>query len=170
LYRSRLILLFKRLDYVFFLSLYNEMFVPVCSLTVLVFAVYIYQLQWNKVNGTQYTKFDCWRSPAVIWCPCSSTCIMDLPVQRTIPCWHKNRLSRTDSALAYRHRGCTELSIGWVDPWVGLSWIRQKYCIDYPVLSEVARHMYCIAASSIWAWFLVSWTHYNQCQVLAVCG
>jgi len=58
-------------------------------------------------------------SPRPYWFPCSSICIMDLPILRTIPfldvnglirqqanpCWHTNGLWRTSCMLACGHHG-----------------------------------------------------------------
>ena len=64
-------------------------------------------------------KPESWRPPAVIWCPRSSICIMDLLALRTIPClhenglarlraspfWHRNGLAVMDSVLVYGQSG-----------------------------------------------------------------
>jgi len=73
-------------------------FPPVADFSVAVFSVDILTV-------------DRWRLP-VIWCPRSSICIMDLSDLWTIPFLHCGRFrvgteidARTDSVLAYDHRG-----------------------------------------------------------------
>jgi len=79
-----------------------------------------------------------------------------------------------------------ELVMGWVHPWIGLGWVRvffnfwwvgldwvetwKKHSDDFPVLSRVARRVFCISSSSAQSERLLLWgTYCNRCKVTAVC-
>jgi len=65
--------------------------------------------------------------PAVIWCPRSSICILDClscvlfiyvwEWTRASPCWHRYGLVRTNSVLAYGHRGWNTASAALMLAW-----------------------------------------------------
>ena len=65
-------------------------------------------LFWDTVYSlypTYHEQLDSSRPPAVIWCPSSIVCIMNLPALRAIsflwasPYWHRNELAHTHSVL-----------------------------------------------------------------------